>query len=93
LTAIEGPSDVIGATRSVPAVGRDQAAAPLVSDYVIGLFLVAICPALFWTAVLAGAGWMLSWQTSSTTLATTGAAIAGFLAMIYAAVSTRSQAQ
>jgi hypothetical protein len=45
----------------------------------VGLTIIALVPALFWTGIAAGVGAALGHPLSSATLATVGAAIATFL--------------
>lgn len=53
----------------------------------LGITIVAILPAVFWVTMLAFASQALGYPLSWLALSLTAAAISGFLASIYAAVS------
>jgi hypothetical protein len=55
-----------------------------------GLLIVSLFPALFWTTVLAIAGYALGTPLSPLALATVGAAIAAMLAAVFKALFARS---
>lgn len=88
MTAIDGPSNVI-ATCSVPAVPPVSTRVVQVSDRAIGFFVVAVLPGVFWTLLIAAAGWLLGHNFSVAALSATGAAITAFLGLIFAAFSMR----
>lgn len=54
----------------------------------VGLVLVALMPALFWTAILAVVSNAIGMALSSAALIVTAAAIALFLTIIYAAMTS-----
>jgi len=55
----------------------------------VGLTIIALVPALFWTGVLAAVGSAIGHPFSSATLATVGAAIATFLFTAVSALFAR----
>jgi Ca2+/H+ antiporter len=55
----------------------------------VGLTIIALVPALFWTGVLAAVGTAIGHPLSSATLATVGAAIATFLFTAVSALFAR----
>ena len=52
----------------------------------VGLMIVAVLPALFWTAVISQVAWAAGINLSMTVLALIACAIGGFLSVIYAAL-------
>lgn len=70
------------ATHMKPALDAYARRPVRLSDRAIGLSLVAIVPAMFWTVLVAIAGLLLNHPLSPAALAMTAAAIAGFLLII-----------
>jgi hypothetical protein len=66
-----------------PAIGLDAAAVREASYRLIGLLIVSLFPALFWTTVAAVGASALGAPLSPLALATIGAAIAAFLAAVF----------
>lgn len=62
----------------------------LPTDKLIGLTIVALLPALFWTAMLGLASTAFGFALSTAAMLVTASAIALFLTFIYAAVTTTS---
>lgn len=60
------------------------------SDRVLGLSLMAIAPALFWTALLAMTAPALGYAPSGIALATFGVIVATFLGCVCCALTSRS---
>jgi len=58
---------------------RARAAADDAAFELLGLTILALVPALFWTGIAAAIGAALGYPLSAATLATVGAAIATFL--------------
>ncbi len=67
---------------------REQA--PASSDFALGLVVVAVLPAVFWTLVLSGAANLAGFTLGPMVLAAIGILLGGFLAAIYGAVASRS---
>jgi hypothetical protein len=72
-----------------PAIGLNAAAARDASYRLVGLLVVSLFPALFWTAVLAAGAFALGVSLSPLALATVGAAIAALLAGVFNALTAR----
>lgn len=60
-----------------------------IADKLLGLLLMTVAPAMFWTGCLAGAGWALGTPVRSVTLASVAVIITAFLGVICAALSNR----
>ncbi len=72
-----------------PAIGL-HAAAPGGATYrLLGLLVVSLFPALFWTGLLAAGAFALGVSLSPLALATVGAAIAAVLAGVFSALTAR----
>jgi len=65
------------------AIGLDASAAREASYRLLGLLIVSLFPALFWTTVAAVGASALGAPLSPLALATIGAAIAAFLAAVF----------
>lgn len=74
----------------LPAAGRVGHPSSAVTDFVIGLVLAAVLPALFWMAAFAGLAALFGWPIAPSALLMAGAAIAGFLGVFFAALYTRA---
>jgi energy-converting hydrogenase Eha subunit A len=72
-----------------PAIGADAAAARDASYRLVGLLVVSLFPALFWTTVIAVGAYALSIPLNPLALATVGAAIAALLAGVFSALTAR----
>ena len=72
-----------------PAVGLHAASARDASYRLVGLLVVSLFPALFWTAVLAAGTFALGVSLSPLALATVGAAIVALLAGVFSALTAR----
>jgi hypothetical protein len=70
-------------------VSLDLEGAREASYRLVGLLIVSLFPALFWTTVLAIAGLALGTPLSPLALATVGAAIAAVLATVFNALFSR----
>ena len=72
------------------SVGLDVEATREASYRLVGLLIVSLFPALFWTALLAIGGSAIGTPLSPLALATVGAAIAAMLAAVFKALFARS---
>ena len=70
-------------------VGLDVEATREASYRLVGLLIVSLFPALFWTIVLALSAFALGTPLSPLALATVGAAIAAVLAAVFNALFAR----
>lgn len=61
-----------------------------VSDKVIGFVAASLMPAIFWMLVLSGTSSALGLDVTGQTIAMTGAAIAAFLAAVFAALTQKA---
>lgn len=59
------------------------------SHRLIGLLIVALVPALFWSGLIALVGYALGYSVSPYMLATIGASIAAFLALVMKALTAQ----
>ena len=59
-------------------------------DRIMGLILMAVVPALFWTAIVAAAAPLIGFTVSFTTLGLIAGGIATFLASVCCAVTGRA---
>ncbi len=75
------------ATKST--IGHDVEATREASYKLVGLLIVSLIPALFWTALLAVGAFALGTPLSPLALATVGAAIAALLAAVFNALLAR----
>jgi hypothetical protein len=76
------------AAKRAPAIVHDEGHEA--SYRFAGLLIVALFPALFWTAVAAGVGAAVGHMPSATALMTFGAAVATFCAAIGQALFSRN---
>ena len=76
-------------TAAKSTVSLDLEGAREASYRLVGLLIVSLFPALFWTTVLAIAGLALGTPLSPLVLATVGAAIAAVLATVFNALFSR----
>ncbi|MBL8564147.1 MAG: hypothetical protein JNM89_00350 [Hyphomicrobiaceae bacterium] len=76
------------ASTSVPAVARRQPSHT--ADRALGIVLMSVVPAIFWTTLAAGVSPLFGYEIESTTLLQIGAGIALFLAVVAAALMQRS---
>jgi len=60
------------------------------SHQLIGLLIISLFPAAFWTALIAGVGSVIGHSPSLVSLMTFGAAVAAFLAAVGYALIVRS---
>jgi len=72
-----------------PAIGLNAAATREASYRLVGLLVVSLFPALFWTALLAAGTFAFGVSLSPLALATVGAAIAALLAGVFSALTAR----
>lgn len=78
------------ASMTLAGMSAHQSASGQGHARLLGLVLVALGPALFWTCVLALVGPMLGAPVSATTLACTLVGIAGFLVLVCSPFFLRS---
>jgi hypothetical protein len=70
------------ASMAVPGMRARRSASSPGRARLLGLLLVSLGPALFWTCVLALAGDLFGFAVTATTLACTLLGIAGFLVLV-----------
>ena len=72
-----------------PAIGLNAGATREASFRLLGVLVVSLFPALFWTALLAAGAFTFGVALSPLALATVGAAIAAVLAGVFTALTAR----
>lgn len=78
------------ANSAVRAESASRSQPVALSDRMMGVALMSLLPALFWTLLAAGVAPMLSIEIADGTLLRMGAGVAVFLAIITAAVTQRA---
>jgi hypothetical protein len=76
--------------RHLPVTSTAQSGSSATADFLIGLFLAAVFPAIFWVAVIAGIAALAGYDLSPSDLLLAGAGIAGFLSVFFAALYNRA---
>lgn len=79
-------------TSTVPPVTAPIVRAPALSgwsDFLIGLALTAVVPAIFWVATIAGMASLAGYETNRGAMTLAGLAIAGFLGVFFAVFAAR----
>lgn len=77
------------ASTSVPSVAKAQPGTGLFWDRAVGVLLMSVVPAAFWTGMGAVMTPLLGFELEAATLLQTGAGIALFLAVVAGAVTSR----
>ncbi len=81
-------------TSTVQPIDAPASRAPTLagwSDFLIGLLLTSLVPAIFWVTTFAAAAGMAGYSLEPASLLMAGAAIAAFLGTFFAILTARSQ--
>jgi hypothetical protein len=78
-------ANIRSGTANVATFAPDRAPG-LSSTVAIGIAVVSLLPAVFWTGVIWGASYLFGWNLGSATLATIAASIAVFLSIVCSAI-------
>jgi hypothetical protein len=76
--------------RHLPATGTTQSGSSATADFVIGLMLAAVFPAVFWIAVIAAVAGFFGHELARADLLLAGGGIAGFLGVFFVAIYNRA---